>query len=587
MTELPLQMLCSTKFGRYPKISREQVFNMFQSDGWIVNYAGHAAIKTILENGIGRGIFYSARSNKLYVVVSQNIYTISFSYGSVIATFVGVIDTLVGDVFIDENIQSQIAFCDKQNIYLYDYSSNVFIKLNLDFVPGYITFQDEKFIAPSVNLPAWRLSNRILLNIVSATVNFGGASYTNGDTLTLVNGNNSGQVKVTGESAGVITSVGLTSNTGSGYITGVYSTIGGTGSGAKISVVADDNCFPYVSACIGSFQTKPDNVVACVRMPSKNGQLLVMGSTVTEIYTDLGLQIFPYQRSSGYNIDYGCVNPATIAVNDDFVVWLGSNERSGPVIMYCTGGQVQQISTDGINYRLENLHNPQNSYGFIFRQDGHIFYQLTFPDPLDNVTYTYDFNTKKFFTLCDAKQNCHIAKRVAYYNNDYYFISFSDGKLYKIDTKYTTYNGMEIPRIIITSPSCLPTRDPFIINSLTFPIEQGADVNKTISTNFDEYIVDNTTQYMLENNSDFVTDGKKLLPYNNYASARVDISTSSDGAVTFGNPFGIWLNTFGKRRNIFNIYNLGRYNEVTFQFRFWGFGRFVLTDGVADITKCN
>jgi len=57
MPQLPLQLVCSNKFGRYPKISCEQVFNMFQSDGWMVNFAGYEAVYTKILAGTGRGIF--------------------------------------------------------------------------------------------------------------------------------------------------------------------------------------------------------------------------------------------------------------------------------------------------------------------------------------------------------------------------------------------------------------------------------------------------------------------------------------------------------------------------------------------------
>lgn len=589
--QLPLKMLCSSKFGRYPKISREQVFNLFESDGWMVNYAGYEAVKTILDGGVGRGIFFSSRNNSLYVVMSQNVYEVVFEYGNIIPTQIGSIETLTGDVFIDENIQSQVAICDKQDLYIYDYGSKVFIKLNTGFSVGYVSFQDNRFITAVNGQPQWRLSDNTLLSITTASVSYGGADYHVGDILTLLNGKNNAQVKVDtidSPSTGVITGISIVAGkNGSGYNDAIYDVSGGNGTGAKIAVTVDKVGFTGTVAQTGTFQTKPDNVVACVSMPSKNGQLLIMGSTVTEIWSDLGLKKFPYQRSSGYNIDYGCINPSTIATNDDFVVWLGSNEHSGLAIMYCSGGEVHQISTDGINYRLENLHNPKNSYAFIFRQDGHIFYQLTFPDPLDNVTYTYDFNTKKFFTLCDSRHNCHIAKYVSFFNNDYYFISFNDGKLYQIDTNFTTYDGDEIPRIIVTSPSCLPDRKPFVINSITFPIEQGSDQRISSPITVQENIVDNQSNYMPDDANEYIAlkDADGNITYNILPSMRVDLCTSSDGAATFGNPVGIYLNTIGKRRNIFKYYNLGRYNEVTFQFRFWGLGRFVLTDGVAEVAQ--
>ena len=154
-----------------------------------------------------------------------------------------------------------------------------------------------------------------------------------------------------------------------------------------------------------------------------------MGSTVTEPWQDVGATLFPYQRNSSVNIDYGCLNPATIAFNENFVIWLAANEKSGPFIAYSTGGDINKISTDGIDFKFTQLKNPANSYGFLFRQDGHQIYQITFPD--DNLTYIYDFNTKKFFTLCDENFNAHIAKRIAFLIDKYYFVSFVDGNLSK------------------------------------------------------------------------------------------------------------------------------------------------------------
>ena len=78
MATLPLQLLCSSKFGRYPKISLEQMWNFFQSDGWVVPYAGYAAIYDEILTGLGRGIFYSSRSNITFMVIGENIYSVVF-----------------------------------------------------------------------------------------------------------------------------------------------------------------------------------------------------------------------------------------------------------------------------------------------------------------------------------------------------------------------------------------------------------------------------------------------------------------------------------------------------------------------------
>ncbi len=580
MQKVPLQLVCSSKFGRYPKISHEQVFNMFQSDGWMINYAGYKIVYDKILGGTGRGIFYSPRADKAFFVVGENIYSVSFQDDIPIVNYVDSLNTSSGDVFIDENLQSQIMFCDKQYLYVYDYSTSSFSSLPIDFSAGYVTFQDNRFVVSCNGLPQWRLSDFLLLTINAATVINGGTGYQVGDVLT-INGGKNGTLKVTTLNGSAITAVDVT-NSGSGYDAEItYGVTGGTGHGATFKFTLNSGFTPS-SQQVGSFQTKPDNVMACVRMPSKTGQILIMGETVTEVWTDLGLQLFPYQRNSGYSIDYGCLNAATIAAGDEFVAWLGSNEKSGPVIMLCAGGNAIQISDDGINYRLSQLKNPENSFGFIFRQVGHTFYQLTFADPDDNVTFIYDFNLKKFYTLCSPSQDYHIAKKVAFFNNNYYFISAIDANLYQLSDIFNTANGEEIPRIIITPTLALPERTPFVVNSITFPIEQGVDESALTYVDTTSLLVDNGANFLIDNDGDYLTDTVEVYGYG--STTRVDLSLSQDGGITFGNPKGLYLNSTG-RKNIFKFYNLGRTNELIFQFRFWGIGRFVLTDGVVEIAQ--
>jgi hypothetical protein len=464
---IPLDMVGGTQFGRYPKISVEQTWNMIESDEFLVPFAGHRSVAQFISGSQqGRGIFASTKFNHLIAVVSNSLFIVDSSLGvSKIAT----LKSDVGDVFIAENNANQIALTDKENIYVFNYSSGAFNTLTaeeLGFIPGYISFQDSYFIAPDLTPgnPQWRLSDP----------------------------NN-----------------GLS--------------------------------WPAGAPNVGTFETKANTPQACIPVPGKGNMLFVMGQIVSETWYDLGYQLFPYQRNSFYNIDFGVLNPATIDYNEEMVVWLGINDKSGPVILVSTGGAPQQISNDGINFKLANLASPQDSYGFLFKQDGHLFYQLTFPT--DNLTYVYDFNTQKFFCLSDEYMNYHIAKRVAFFNNKYYFVSFNDGNLYELSSQFTTYNGAEIPRIRITKPIRLPDSSPFCVNNHSFIMEQG-DANSIQA---------------------------------------IDLSMSKDGGVNFSNIYR--LNNFpaGMRRNRINFWNMGRANDYTPQFRFWGTGRFVVGNGVTSI----
>jgi hypothetical protein len=542
LSEISVDVAGFTEFGRYPKISSKTTLNMIVSDGFLVPFAGHKKVISIDPEGQGRGLFNSERDGRIFAVINENVYAIDKQLEW---ERVGSLDTETGDVFIDENDLNQIAFCDKKNIYIYNTKTGVFQKAVTDpasFIPGYVAFHDSYFIAPNIKPginPSWWLS---------------------------------------------APNDGLT--------------------------------WAYSAQTVGTFQTKPDLLQAVIRLPGKGNQIFVMGGIVTESWQDVGAQLFPYQRSTGFNIDYGVLNPSTIAFGDSFVVWLGINEKSGPVIMYSSGGQPTQISNDGINFKLAQLINPSACYGFLFKQDGHLIYVISFVDPQDNFSLAYDFNNQKFISLSDEYMNYYIAKKVIYFNESYYFISLKDGDIYELNSKYTTFNGAEIPRSRTVANIRLPDSTPFIANNLTFTIEQGEDPdaptddvpgviqkgNISIAADFpslDEVRVGWLFTILIDNVFDndihstntgqsFLAGQEIMWNGTNWTvlqdrTARVDLSISTDGGKTFGSSYPYVLNREAYRKNRIVFWNLGYANDMVCQLKFWGLGRFVVTDGVMSV----
>jgi hypothetical protein len=546
--EVPLNINGSNTFGRYPKISVEQTYNMFLSDGWLVTYAGYKAIHNFNSSGKGRGIFNSTRFNHLVFVIDNEVF-IYDTFGNY--NKIAELESYAGDVFISENNARQIGICDKKDIYIFDYSTTIFTKSSLGFNAAYLEFQDGFFIAPDRDNPAWRLS---------------------------------------------------APNNGLSWPLGANNE--------------------------GTFQTKPDNVQACIKFPGRGNQLFVMGSTVTEPWTNVGYQLFPYQRSAAYNIDYGCANPATIASGDTFVIWLGINEKAGLAIMYSSGGDVIQISNDGINYKLASVKNIENAFGFLYKQDGVLFYQLTFPDIRDNFSLAYNFNDKTFISVTDHNNNCHIAKNVAYFDGKYFFVSHNDGTLYEMSSNYTTYNGLEIPRSRVCKSLRTKTQGNFIAKSAGFTIEQGMPTEKSYTepkldkgtinsaADFPEltgtnpvqsgwmYTIGGTTGTTVTDNDPTKTNtglnfvaGTRIV-WGNYLNQAtysweriedvnpcVDMLKSTDGGMSFSSSERLYLNDVGNARNKLLWRNLGGCNDLTLQFRFWGLNRFVATEGIVETSE--
>jgi hypothetical protein len=310
-----------------------------------------------------------------------------------------------------------------------------------------------------------------------------------------------------------------------------------------------------------AIQTKPDVALAVKRLPGHGNNVLVMGSTVCEVWTNTG-GLQNYSRIQSFNIDNGLVSVPTLAANDKYICWLSQNESNSPSIMITDGSDsgTQRLSTDGIDFILSEIIYPQQSSAFFYRQDGHLFYQITFYNPVDNLSLIYDFTTAKFFHVCDENLNFHPARQIVFFQENIYFISINDGSLYIMDTNLLTYNystdpnsvGAEIPRIRICNTIRKPNSERFRVGEFTFTLEQGVN----------DY----------------------LLPVPLGANGpRIDLSFSKDGNQSFSNIVSRHLNISGKYRNIIKWERLGQANDFTIQLRFWGFNRWIISNGIASI----
>lgn len=305
-----------------------------------------------------------------------------------------------------------------------------------------------------------------------------------------------------------------------------------------------------------SLQTKPDVALLVDRLPGKGNNVLVLGSTVGEVWTQVG-GTENYRRVQSFNIDYGLVTPSSFASSEEIVCWLAQNENNSTVIMVTDGSSIKRISTDGIDNLLETIQFPAQSTAFFWRQNGHLFYQITFFNAADNLTLIHDFNESKFYHITDENLNYHPARQVSFFNGNIYFSSLNDGALYQMSSEILSYNytignpsaALEIPRIRITNTVRKKNADRFRIGQFTFTIEQGVN------------------SYNI---------GNPIIP-------TVNLSISKNGNQSFGNVVSKQLNPSGKYKNQLRYWRMGQANELTFQLRFNGFQRFVCTDGIASI----
>lgn len=490
--QVPVKIAGSSIFGRHSIISDERTWNLFISDDWLINFAGYKQVVEILPVGTqGRGLFHSVRGNFLLAVLGSNVYRIDEDLGFQFLFAIGnPIDT--GEVFMDENLSSQVVIVDgSPTAYIYNYTTGDIGAVVWDYGASGVVF--------TPNYVTYQNTYFI---------------FGNGD------------------------------NTTSGSQWFVYK------SGFNPTTLADPLKLIWVQTL--TLQTKPDFALACVRIPSHGNNLLVMGSTVCEIWSNVaGIQV--YQRNSSINIDYGVASVSTIAASDDMIAWLAINEKSAPAIMVMMGGKAQRISTDGIDYLLSRVQRPDISTAMFYRQDGHVFYMLTFFHELDNFSIMYDFTTGKFFDITDWDFTYHPARQMAYFDNEIYFVSLKQGSLMQMSSDLTTIstdtqNRYEIPRIRKCDTYRLPGSERFIVNQFSFTIENGVEPNVE----------------------------QPYIP-------RIDVTCSKNGGETYGNAVPYYMHTTGNYKNQPRFNKLGEANQFTIQMRFWGFGAISVVNGLIEV----
>lgn len=523
-TEIPVKIVGSSIFGRHPIISDERTWNLFISDDWLINFAGYNEAVHILEAGIeGRGLFHSVRGNFLLIVLGSNVYRINPNLGF---TFVSSISSSnTGEVFMDENLSSQTVLVDGSAIsYIYNSTTGTFGQVVWDYGTGGIPFQ---------------------------------ANYVTYQNTYFIFGN-----------AGTDTG-------GSQWF--VYK------SAFNPTSLADPFKLTWVQTL--TLQTKPDFAKAAIRIPSHGNNLLVLGTSVGEIWTNVaGLQI--YQRQASINIDYGVASVSTIAASEDMVAWLGINEKSSPAIMVMAGGQAQRISTDGIDYLLSTIKFPGESTAMFYRQDGHVFYILTFFDPIDNLSIMYDFTTQKFYDITDWDFSYHPSRQIAYFNNEIFFASLKQGSLMRLSTDLTSIStnsqdNFEIPRIRKCDTYRLPGSERFIVNQFSFTIENGVEPGVDFDFECDGFILGEVSGQIMYSEDDLalLVEGGSCQVYR----PKIEVRFSKNGGETYGNSVPYFMHGTGNYKNQPRFNKLGEANQFTIQMRFWGFGAVVINQGKLEV----
>ena len=205
----------------------------------------------------------------------------------------------------------------------------------------------------------------------------------------------------------------------------------------------------------------PDNLVSLI---VDHRELILLGETSGEIWTNTGDATNPIQRAPGGFFERGCKSAHSSAKLDNSVIWLGDDL----VVYRLDGARPVRLSNHGIEDQIAKT--TVDPIAMAYNWHGHAFYQLTFPGEL---TVCFDAATKTWHTRKTDLRLDYAPQHHAYAYGKHW-VGGANNILYQLSTDSYEHTG-ELYR----SRAIGPFRTPqyATMNELTFAFAAGEQVN--------------------------------------------------------------------------------------------------------------
>jgi hypothetical protein len=190
----------------------------------------------------------------------------------------------------------------------------------------------------------------------------------------------------------------------------------------------------------------PDNLLVVL---SDYHQLLAFGRIATEIWYDNANLNFPLSRVEGAVIPYGVGAIHSVVSIGGSILLLARTTKGERVIVRTTGTQPTQVSTPAIDSILGTMRNVEDAEAFGYMQDGHPFYEITFPSA--DRTFVYDLKTDKWHERTtidsDGISHRHAARGYAFFGGQHIVGDYRNGNLYQLRMDVYSDNSAKVQRI--------------------------------------------------------------------------------------------------------------------------------------------
>lgn len=208
--------------------------------------------------------------------------------------------------------------------------------------------------------------------------------------------------------------------------------------------------------------SSPDNNMG---IANSNRSTLIFGENSIERFVNTGNPDFPFERTPSGVIERGTISTDSIVSYQGFVAWLGDDKT-----VYRLDGDIPvSISTNAIDILIQGFGAHESSQAFIYTQDKHTFYVLTFPG---YGTIVYDLTTdrwheRKSFAIPEWRVRGHTVAFGKTLVGDY-----KNGNIYELDLDTYDDDGGTIIRRM-TAPPIGAQGERIITSTLQVDLDTG------------------------------------------------------------------------------------------------------------------
>jgi hypothetical protein len=231
----------------------------------------------------------------------------------------------------------------------------------------------------------------------------------------------------------------------------------------------------YNALDFASAESAPDAIVAVRRV---GDFLWFFGTDSVEIWSGSTNGETPFTELNGGLIAQGCGARFSIAEYDSKPIWLGSNR----IAYRGEGASAVRISTHAIEQAWAGYERVSDAVAWLYEQEGHVFYCITFPDAGE--TYCYDLITQSWHERESEPTEYNGTWRAlsgCYFSGAVLAGDAVDGRLYILDPTYALEDGDAIIRVATGTPQQAEGKRLFF-KTLELDMETGVGLSRGLGS---------------------------------------------------------------------------------------------------------